>query len=95
MDDRAIRHFDQVDPLFSQFLAGVTGFVIANQPGRSGRSRISRKFPKQSDLVFLFSAPEANQNRRIYSMLLRYPDVLLRFLLYAMDSFRIWFSCAV
>ena len=70
MDDRVIRRLDQVDPLFAQFLAGIAGLIITDQPCRSRRFRIAGQLSQQSNLVLFFSTPEADWDRRIHSVLL-------------------------
>ena len=92
---RMIRRLNQVDPLFAQFLASIAWFIIANQPGRSWRFRVLGQFAKQSNLILFLSAPEANRDRRVYTMLLRNLNALgFRLLLYTVGSSWIESSCA-
>jgi len=94
--NRIISRLNQVDSPFAQFLASITGLIIANQPGRSWRFRIPWQFAKQSNLILFFPAPEADRDRWVYAMLLRNLNVLgFRFLLYTMGNSYILSSCAV
>lgn len=76
MGDRMIRRLDQVDSLFAQFLAGIAGLIIADQPGRSRRFCIAGQLSQQSNLILFFSTPEADWDRRIHSVLLGNSNVL-------------------
>ena len=70
VDYRMIHSFDQADTLLKYRFTCITGLIISDQPGRPRRFRIARQLSEQRDLIFLFSAPEANRYGRIDTMLL-------------------------